>query len=221
MYLNKSSGNYGCSSYKYGTYCAAPATIRASWVDDYVTDEFLRAAGPVQITHVTEIPGYDPQPEIDATIAEMEDHDQQKDRRKSKAGMAAWQRRADALDTRLAELEAREKTEPRRKAVPTGRTYADDWHSGDTTARRTMLVDAGAHLVVKRGTKGGWRTLDTRRVEFTISGDLDPAIEPNVTEAENIASEVRGDTPAPGITVRLAESVPITEPVPELVPLAA
>ncbi|WP_246260134.1 recombinase family protein [Streptomyces typhae] len=45
MYLNKSSGNYQCSSYKYGSYCAAPSSVRGTWVDDYVSEEFLRAAG--------------------------------------------------------------------------------------------------------------------------------------------------------------------------------
>ncbi|MGP9018898.1 recombinase family protein [Streptomyces sp. BR1] len=187
MYLNKDY--YQCSSYKYGSNCLAPSTVRADWVEQYVNSEFLRLVGPVQITRVTEIPGYDPQPEIDATVAEMEEHDEQKGRRKSKAGMAAWQRRADALENRLAELEAREKTEPRREVVSTGRNYGDDWNSADTVARRTMLVDAGARLTVKRGTKGGWRTLDLRRVDFTITGDLDLAIEETATVADDLATE--------------------------------
>ncbi|WKK23352.1 hypothetical protein QZH56_32220 [Streptomyces olivoreticuli] len=38
-----------------------------------MTDEFLRVAGPVQITRVTEIPGCGPQPEIDATVFDMLD----------------------------------------------------------------------------------------------------------------------------------------------------
>ncbi|MFD9487793.1 recombinase family protein [Streptomyces sp. NPDC059991] len=206
MYLNK--GDYQCSSYKYGANCAAPSTVRADWVDDYVTAEFQRLVGPVQITRVTEIPGYDPQPEIDATVVEMEEHDEQRDRRKSKAGMAAWQRRADALETRLAELEAREKTEPRREILSTGRTYADNWNDADTMARRTMLVEAGARLMVKRGTKGGWRRLDLRRVDFTITGDLDPAIEEAVTTAEDIADEQRPDMPqASGSKIRLVNNV--------------
>ncbi|WKK20972.1 recombinase family protein [Streptomyces olivoreticuli] len=204
MYLNKSSGNYGCSSYKHGTHCEAPATVRAAWVDDYVTAEFLRMAGPVQITRVTEIPGYDPQPEIDATTAEYEEHQTQKGRQKSKAAQAAWQRHADALDARLAELETREKREPRREAVPTGRTYADDWNDADTEGKRTMLVDTGARLEVKRGTKGGWRTLDLRRVEFTITGDLDPCIEEVDTNAGDLAKEnVPEHTPAQGTSMRL------------------
>ncbi|WP_369376124.1 recombinase family protein [Streptomyces sp. cg36] len=198
MYLRKARPGkgrdvYQCSSYKYGANCAVPSTVRAEWVDQYVTAEFLRLVGPVHITRTVEIPGYDPQPEIDATLAEFEEHQKQKGRQKSKTAQAAWQRHADSLDARLAELEAREKTEPRREILSTGRTYADNWNSADTMARRTMLVEAGASLTVKRGTKGGWRTLDLRRVEFTITGDLDPAVEENVTVADELATENNPD----------------------------
>ncbi|WP_240351386.1 recombinase family protein [Streptomyces olivoreticuli] len=205
MYLK--NGYYGCSSYKYGTHCEAPSHVRADWVDDYVTLEFLKAAGPVQITRVTEIPGYDPQPEIDTTTAEYEEHQTQKGRQKSRAAQAAWQRHGDALDARLAELETREKREPRREAVPTGRSYADDWHAADTEGKRTMLVDTGARLMVKRGTRGGWRTLDLRRVEFTITGDLDPCIEEVDTNAGAVAKEdVPEHAPAQGTSMRLHQA---------------
>ncbi|MEU9100200.1 zinc ribbon domain-containing protein [Streptomyces sp. NPDC048361] len=187
MYLNQ--GYYVCSSYKYGSNCPAPSTVRANWADQYVTAEFIRLVGPVQITRTIEIPGYDPQPEIDATLAEFEEHQSQKGRQKSKTAHAAWQRHADSLDARLAELETREKTEPRRDVIGTGRTYADDWNDADNVARRTMLVEAGARLMVKRGTRGGWRTLDLRRVDFTINGHLDPAIEENATMAAELAAE--------------------------------
>ncbi|MFE9410950.1 recombinase family protein [Streptomyces sp. NPDC006704] len=194
MYLNKASaGNgrnvYGCASRRHGTLCNAPATIRADWADEYATAEFLRLVGPVQITRTIEIPGYDPQPEIDATLAEFEEHQRQKGRQKSRTALAAWERHADALDSRLAELEGREKTEPRREVIGTGRTYADEWHDADVFGKRTMLVEAGARLTVKRGTKGGWRTLDLRRVDFTINGHLDPAIEENATIAAELAAE--------------------------------
>ncbi|WP_066938021.1 recombinase family protein [Streptomyces sp. NBRC 110611] len=191
MYLNKRSGTYGCSSYKYGTYCPAPVTIRAAWVDEYVTDEFLRQAGPVPLMRVTEIPGYDPQPEIDATAVEFAEHQAQKGRQKSKAAQAEWQRRADALDARLAELESREKTEPRREVTHTGRTFADEWHAADTEGKRAMLIEAGARLEIKPGIKGGWRKLDLRRVEFAITGHLDPAIEEATTVADDLADEQR------------------------------
>ncbi|GAA0599832.1 recombinase family protein [Streptomyces crystallinus] len=206
MYLNKARPGkgrdvYQCSSYKYGANCPAPSTIRAQWADEYVTTEFLRLVGPVQITRVIEIPGYDPQPEIDATVAEFAEHQKQKGRQKSKAAQAEWQRHADALDSRLAELEAREKTEPRREALPTGRSYADDWNNADAMARRTMLVEAGAKLMIKPGTKGGWRKLDLRRADFTITGDLDPAIEENATMADALAAENNPQhTPTTGAT---------------------
>ncbi|MFB7634372.1 recombinase family protein [Streptomyces sp. NPDC056149] len=200
MYLNKRAGAYGCSSYKYGTYCPAPVTIRAAWVDEYVTAEFLRLAGPLQLTRVTEVPGYDPQPEIDATAAEFAEHQAQKGRQKSKAAQAEWQRRADALDARLADLESREKTEARREVTPTGRTFADEWHAADTAGKRAMLIDAGARLEIKRGIKGGWRTLDLRRVNFTITGYLDPAIDEFASMAADLAAECNPDhapTPEP------------------------
>ncbi|MEU5157913.1 recombinase family protein, partial [Glycomyces sp. NPDC021274] len=199
MYLNKSLGYYGCASYKNGAHCPAPVTVRGTWVDEYVTAEFLRLVGSVQFTRVTEIPGYDPQPEIDATTAEFAEHQQQKGRQKSKAAQAEWQRRADALDARLAELETREKTEPRREIIPTGRTFADEWHAADTAGKRAMLIEAGARLDVKRGTKGGWRTLDLRRVEFAITGDLDPCIEEAATVTDHLAAEDNPNhAPAPG-----------------------
>uniref|UniRef100_A0AAU2V9M5 Recombinase family protein n=1 Tax=Streptomyces sp. NBC_00003 TaxID=2903608 RepID=A0AAU2V9M5_9ACTN len=204
MYLNKARPGkgrdvYGCSSYRHGTLCSAPATIRADWADEYATAEFLHMAGQVQITRIIEIPGYDPRPEIDATAAEFAEHQKQKGRQKSKAAQAAWQRHADALDSRLAELEAREKTEPRREAIATGRTYADDWHTADTFGKRTMLIEAGARLEIKRGTKGGWRQLDLRRVDFTITGDLDPAIEENTTMTDELATEHNPEhAPTPG-----------------------
>ncbi|MFE9569253.1 recombinase family protein [Streptomyces sp. NPDC006692] len=194
MYLDKArplKGRdvYSCSSRRHGTLCTAPATIRADWADDHATAEFLRLAGQVQITRVIEIPGYDPQPEIDATLAEFEEHQRQKGRQKSKTAQAAWQRHADALDSRLAELEAREKNEPRREVIGTGRTYADEWHAADVFGKRTMLVEAGARLEIKHGTKGGWRTLDLRRVDFAITGDLDPAIEEHATLAAELGAE--------------------------------
>ncbi|WP_246260136.1 hypothetical protein [Streptomyces typhae] len=90
--------------------------------------------------------------------------------------------------------------------IPTGRTHADEWHQGDTQARRAMLIDAGARLTVRRGTKGGWRTLDVRRVDFTITGELDPAIEELATVETDVEAEARNDAPpAPGSAMRLAE----------------
>ncbi|MFE4609985.1 recombinase family protein [Streptomyces niveus] len=221
MYLSKPTRNgasvnpfYKCNSHARGDLCDLPANIRACWADEHVTAEFLRLVGSVQTTHVVEIPGYDPDPELRATLAEFEEHQQQKGRQKSKHAANAWQERADALDSRIAELESREKVEPQRVVTPTGRTFADEWAEKDTAGRRAMLIEAGVRLDVRRGVRGGWRKLDTRRVDFTMRGDLDPAAEALAGEATELESEVRGDSPTPGASVRLiapaaAERVPV------------
>ncbi|MFH8593107.1 recombinase family protein [Streptomyces rimosus] len=225
MYLNdqeagkkKQNPTYGCNPYARGGKCAASAHIRADWVDEYVTAEFLRRVGSIQTTHVVEIPGYDPEPELRATLAEFEEHQEQKGRQKSKHAARAWQERADALDARIADLETREKREPQRVVTPTGKTFADEWAEKDTAGRRAMLVEAGVRLDVRRGTRGGWRTLDTRRVDFTMSGELDPAAEALAGEASALESEARGDSPTPGSKIRVAGPSPAsTGPARELV----
>ncbi|MFJ4961000.1 recombinase family protein [Streptomyces sp. NPDC088729] len=177
MYLNRQEGKpgqrptYRCGASPRGEVCTHPLNIRADWCDEYVTREFLRILGGLEITFTRTVPGYDPQPEIDATLAEYEEHQAQQGRQKSKAAATAWQKRADALDARLAELEAREKIEARTEEIRTGRTYDEKWIKADTVARRKMLTDAGARLDIMPGTPGGWRTLDERRVSFEV---LDP-----------------------------------------------
>lgn len=171
MYLNAQTGKtptYKCNSHARGDKCEAPANVRGDWADDYAEREFLAAVGGLHVTRVIEIPGYDPAPEIAATLAEFEEHQRQEGRQKSRAAREAWQCRADALDARLAELEETPATPARREVIGTGRTYADEWRDADTAGRRRMLLDAGAHLTVKRGRPGGWRRLDESRVVFTL-----------------------------------------------------
>ncbi|MFF1377561.1 recombinase family protein [Streptomyces sp. NPDC058308] len=226
MYLNKQDNKqhptYKCNPYARGFKCDRSANIRGDWADEYVTAEFLRLVGSVQTTHVVEIPGYDPAPELAATLAEFNEHQEQQGRQKSKHARQAWQERADALDARIADLETREKRDAQRIVTPTGRTFADEWAAADTAGRRAMLIEAGVRLDVRRGTRGGWRKLDTSRVDFHMRGELDPAAEAATANAADQEAETRNDAPpAPGNTVRLAEPapelVPAAEPVRELV----
>ncbi|WP_415957113.1 recombinase family protein [Streptomyces sp. 021-4] len=215
MYLNKQENKqrptYKCNPYSRGFKCEKSANIRGDWADEYVTAEFLRRVGSVQTTHVVEIPGYDPEPELRATLAEFNEHQAQQGRQKSKHAARAWQERADALDARIAELETREKREAQRIVTPTGRTFADEWAEKDTAGRRAMLNEAGVRLDVRRGTRGGWRKLDTSRVDFTMSGELDPAAEGVAVAAADVEAEKTGTDvpPAPGSAVRLAEPAPV------------
>ena len=181
MYRHPRKGRepiYSCSALQNGFKCPRPTMIRADWVEAFVEREFLALVGNINIKEAREIPGYDPAPEIKATLEEFEEHQQQKGRQKSKAARDAWQRRADALDARLAELEATPKVEPRREVIDTGRTYADLWRETDNKGRRRLLQTAGARLETMPGTPGGDHTFDESRVRFTVKGgDLDGVIE--------------------------------------------
>ncbi|MEW2573593.1 recombinase family protein [Streptomyces sp. NPDC047070] len=177
MYLHRPSPNskstsktetYKCGANTRGHTCDSPAIIKREWAEEYAEREFLRVLGGLEVTRTQTIPGYDPQPELDATLAEFEDHQAQQGRQKSQAAKAAWQRHADALDARLADLESREKVAPRIEETRTGKRYSDLWASADVAGKRAMMIEAGAHLSVKRATRGGWRTLDERRVEFDV-----------------------------------------------------
>ncbi|MEV7283413.1 recombinase family protein [Streptomyces sp. NPDC093252] len=227
MYLNKQESKknqhptYKCNAHARGDRCDKPASIRGDWTDDYVTAEFLRLVGPIETRTVIEIPGYDPEPELLATLNEFTEHQEQKGRQKSKHAAAEWQRRADALDNRIAELETREKIEPRREATPTGRTFADEWAGKDTAGRRSMLVEAGVRLEVRRGTPGGWRKLDTRRVDFTMRGELNAVVDELAALADVTAAETDPAKEAPtipGHTLRVAETDAPTATEPEHTP---
>ncbi|MFF5091573.1 recombinase family protein [Streptomyces niveus] len=230
MYLSKPtrkgasvSDFYKCNSHARGDLCALPANVKAEWVDEHVTAEFLRLVGSVQTKHVVEIPGYDPEPELLSTLAEFNEHQEQKGRQKSRHAAAAWQERADALDARIAMLENSEKRDAQRIVTPTGRTFADEWAAADTASRRAMLIEAGVRLDVRRGTRGGWRKLDTSRVDFHMRGELDPAAEAATDTVGDQEAEARNDVPpGPDSAVRLVPGpAPVAESVPELVPIAA
>ncbi|MFC8566267.1 recombinase family protein [Streptomyces sp. NPDC057245] len=149
-YLDRPKGMYKCGATSRGQRCERPINLNAELAEKRVTERFLTAVGGLRVTEVVETPGYDPAPEIAATLAEFKEHQEQEGRQRSKAAAAEWQRRADSLDARLADLEAREVVEPKREAVPTDRTYADEWSSAGTDARREMLHDAEASFTVNR-----------------------------------------------------------------------
>lgn len=176
MYLNEQtragrrSAIYKCAARARGQFCEYPSHVRADWIEEHVTERFLRTVGGLLISVTRVVPGYDPQPEIDATAAEFSAHQEQEGRQRSKAARDAWQRRADALDKRLAELESRERVEPRTEVTHTGRIYADKWEdTKDVTKRRAMLLEAGTHVTVAKATTIRDKALDTSRVAFELA----------------------------------------------------
>jgi DNA invertase Pin-like site-specific DNA recombinase len=190
MYLDRPYGKtetYKCGASIRGKRCPAPVAIKREWAEEYAEREFLRMLGALEVTETRTIPGYDPQPEIDATLAEYEAHMAQQGRQNSNAAKAAWQRHADALDARLTELESRERIEPRVEEIRTGKTYATLWAKADTEGRRKMMQQAGAYLSVNQGRRGGWRRLDESRVSFNVR---DPFFSGAVDELMAVSAEL-------------------------------
>lgn len=171
MYLQRRSTaeNYACKHYNTPVgKCPAPSSVKREWAEDYVEREFLRRLGGVRVLEHERIPGYDPAPEIEETEAEFKAHLAERGKQKSRAAIAAWQEMHDALDARLGELEARPKTEARTVVKEQSMTYAQMWAAGDVHERRSLLMDCGVYVPVTKATRGGWRTLDPRRVNFEV-----------------------------------------------------
>ncbi|WP_329032857.1 recombinase family protein [Streptomyces sp. NBC_01725] len=189
MYLERraTAENYRCNVRNSGGACDEPSFIKRVWAEEYTEREFLRRLGGVRVLEHETIPGYDPGPEIEETVAEFKAHLTERGKQKSRAAVAAWQERHDALDARLAELEARPVTEPVTVVNEKAATYAQMWHAGDTAERRALLLDCGVVVTVKRGTRGGWRTLDESRVDFAITS---PFFADAADEMEALADEL-------------------------------
>ncbi|GAA0660443.1 recombinase family protein [Kitasatospora atroaurantiaca] len=197
MYLGEidpetGDGRYRCGANTRGMKCTAQGLVKSLWLETYVTELFLSMAGHVEFTETRTTPGYDPEPELRATLAEFEEHQEQKGRQKSKAALAAWQKRADALDNRLAELETAEKVEARTERIGTGRTIAHAWREGDSETRRTILLEAGCTVLVGKGGRGKLSPSNEDRTMMLVQGDFDPSL-----EAVGDPAEDSGERPAP------------------------
>ncbi|WP_234323990.1 recombinase family protein [Streptomyces sp. NRRL S-481] len=166
------SAVYKCGAWGRGEKCPEPASVKLEWAEDYVRERFLRSVGGMRLTETRRIPGYDPQPEIDATTAEYEAHMREQGQQKSKAAQAAWKRRADALDARLAELESREARPARVEIVQLGMTIADAWRDADDKERRDMLREAGVTVRIKRAKRGRTFKLNEDRVKWHMANEF-------------------------------------------------
>ncbi|QAX94052.1 integrase [Streptomyces phage Euratis] len=163
---------YKCGSWGRGEKCPEPASVKQEWADEYVRDRFLSAVGGMRQTETRHIPGYDPQPEIDATTAEYEAHMAEQGQQKSKAAQEAWKRRATALDARLAELETREARPARVEVIELDKTVADAWRDTDDKGRRDMLRDAGVTIRIKRAKRGRTFKLNEDRVIWHMDNEF-------------------------------------------------
>ncbi|MER5894781.1 recombinase family protein [Streptomyces sp. NPDC001876] len=163
---------YKCGSWGRGEKCPEPSSVKREWAEEYVREHFLAAVGGLRMTETRHVPGYDPQPEIDATTAEYEAHMSEQGQQTSKAAQGAWKRRATALDARLAELETREARPARTEVIQLGTTIADAWRDADDTSRRDMLQEAGVTVRIKRAKRGRVFKLNEERVIWRMGNDF-------------------------------------------------
>lgn len=176
MYLSRQGGDrldaYKCGSRQRSVDCPGRATVRGDWLDDWAEGEFLRRLGGVKVHETRQVPGSDPRPEIEEVSAELEAHYAKQGTQRSAAARAAWERHAEALDARLAALEALPVVEAHTEFVATTQTYWDAWEAADTAGRREMLLAAGIRAEVSKGGVRGTKSLNTEKVRFRITEEF-------------------------------------------------
>jgi hypothetical protein len=176
LYLNVQSSRsgqrptYKCNSKANGRPCATPVSLRADWLEAWAQEQFIDAVGRLDVTRRVEIPGYDPAPEIAELSAELDET--RAERPASQAGKESRRKRMEALDARLAALEAIPVTEAQVRYEPTGRTFAEEYEHSEQAGRRRLLIEAGTEVRVKPGRAGGWRSLDESRVSFDLRNEF-------------------------------------------------
>lgn len=198
MYWTERKGrfaSYKCGARQRGVVCKAPAGVRGDWLDEWSSAEFLRRLGGVRVHEVRQIPGSDPRPEIEEVTAELERHYAAQGTQRSEAARRAWERHAEALDARLAALEALPVVESHEERVEGSESYADAWQAADTAGRGEMLRDAGCVVWVSRGASGGYRSLDTGRVAFEITDEFFAAAAVEALAVEEIEDHLGAASP--------------------------
>lgn len=175
MYLTRRkdrADQYKCGCRQRGVECAEPANVRGDWLDQWAAEEFLRLLGGVREYQTRQVPGSDPRPEIEEVTAELERHYEKQGTQRSAAARAAWEKHAEALDARLAALEALPVVEAHTEHVEGVRLLSEVWGQADTAERRMMLRDAGIRVSVKRAASGGYRSLSEDRVTFEVTDEF-------------------------------------------------
>ncbi|GLY84654.1 integrase [Actinoallomurus iriomotensis] len=151
---------YRCAAKAHGRECRKPAYVVAAKVDDYVSRKFMEAVGRLELVELITIPGAD----HTAEIAELDEEVNELAKRLAVLRGAAGDAVAAQIQSRsdrLGRLREQPVTAERTESIATGMTYAERWADADEADRRTMLLDAGARVVVGETTRGK-RDVDSR-----------------------------------------------------------
>lgn len=169
---------------KHGTH--RPNVITAPYLDQLVTDDFLKRFGSFALMRWQEADG--------SAVLQLAEVSTQLDNLAGNlanlpAGGRAAQRvtaQITALEARMTELEA-EAAHAVGRWVDAGGTVAEAWAQRDTDGRRSLLADLGARVVIRPFTPGAERRFDPERVTVTYAG---PAWLRNVDPAEARLREI-------------------------------
>ncbi|MGW1616285.1 recombinase family protein [Streptomyces sp. NPDC002285] len=146
-----------------------PNVITARYLDQLVTDDFLKRYGSFALMRWQEADG--------SAVLQLAEVNGQLDNLAGNlanlpAGGRAAQRvtaQITALEERAAFLEA-EAAHAVGRWVDAGGTVADAWAARDTDGRRSLLNDLGARVIVRPATPGAPKRFDPSRVSVTYTG---------------------------------------------------
>ncbi|MFB6536659.1 recombinase family protein [Streptomyces noursei] len=167
---------YVCRSRARGRRCEAPSSVSADAVDKYAEEQFLSKVGawPVKVEVVEA--GEDHRQEIEEleqALDRLETDRYERGMFAGEDGALRYERRHKALSAKLDRLKEQPYRPPTSQWVDTGRTYSEDWDTGDIIEHRRMLVDAGCRIEVKP-TGRGKRNIRAR-LSFALGRHTDPA----------------------------------------------
>ncbi len=151
----------GAKTYDYRYYrcrdrCSVP--IPAEDLEGVAEDTFLHHLGDSEVRERVWVPGDSREADLREAVAAMDELAAAAGRARSATAKQRLQRQLDALDERIAELEAAPAREARWEYRPTGQTYRSVWESADADARRELLARSGITLAARIGGVEGKRS---------------------------------------------------------------
>lgn len=152
--------------------CEAPVSINRDLVEPFVFDAFLGAVGAFPVTRF-EVVGEPHGDELAAIEVELQ---------RAGARMADPSADVAAIVEQITALRARREAlaampaEPIVRAVPTGRTFAEEWEQADDRERRELLGSVLEHAVVSKSSRGRRWTPTGERVRLVWRNMYGPEV---------------------------------------------
>lgn len=123
--------------------------IPAEDLEELAGEAFLEQLGDCEVRERVWVPGDSREAELREAVTALDELTQAAGRARSKTAKQRLQKQLDALDERIAELEAAPAREARWEWRGTGETYRSVWESSDVDARRELLARSGITLAAR------------------------------------------------------------------------